>query len=153
MEKKPLPAIEKVLKPNGDPIWVSGGANTQDGSKALHRCEECGGEVVWVKSTRTGRHYPADVSRGYNDQRYYVKANPHFTSCGKRVETNQLIDLSHRILEIADEYKRTLAFVQSLGDESEHLDLIDAVFAAWTADDKPLKREFTKLGGNLSTLR
>ena len=38
-----LPAIEKVLDRHGDPIWITGGANAQDGHKALHRCAACGG--------------------------------------------------------------------------------------------------------------
>ena len=83
----PRPAIKKVLDRHGDPIWITGGANAQDGYKPLHRCTACGGDVVWVKSKRTGKNYPTDVFRGYHNQRYYMKAAPHFTSCDERRTT------------------------------------------------------------------
>jgi hypothetical protein len=81
------PTVEKILTKDSDPVWITGGAIEQDGSRQLHRCGECGGDVVWVKSHRTGRHYLADVSQGYNGQRFYMKSSPHFKSCGERVSS------------------------------------------------------------------
>jgi hypothetical protein len=59
------------------PVYVSGGAVHQDGSLKLYSCNTCHHEVVWAKSTKTGRHYLANVYRGASDTRYYVKASAH----------------------------------------------------------------------------
>lgn len=74
---------EAVKDPQGCPVWVGEGAVAQDGNLKLYRCTTCGDEVVWATSSRTGRHYLVNVSRGYNDQRFYVKRNAH--DCEARV--------------------------------------------------------------------
>ena len=62
---------------NGQPHYVSPGAVAQDGSLKLMQCNNCGAEVVWATSARTGRRYLVNVSRGYLDQRFYNKRNAH----------------------------------------------------------------------------
>ena len=52
------------------------GAVRQDGTKPLFRCD-CGQNVVWVKSARTGRNYLAECFPRQNNGFYYVKAQPH----------------------------------------------------------------------------
>lgn len=71
------PRTEALKDAHGQPQWVGEGAQRQDGSLKLYRCTTCGAEVVWATSTRTGRPYLVNVSRGYHDQRFYAKRNAH----------------------------------------------------------------------------
>lgn len=64
---------EKTLRP----VYIGGGAVHQDGPLKLYSCNTCHHEVVWATSTKTGRHYLANVYRGTSDARYYVKASAH----------------------------------------------------------------------------
>ena len=59
----------------GRPIYVGDGAVRQQGSKKLYSCNECGGDVVWLESKRTGKVYLASAYRG-EVSRYYV-SKPH----------------------------------------------------------------------------
>lgn len=74
---------EAIEDQRGRPVYVGEGAVNQDGNLKLYRCTTCGDEVVWAKSSRTGRRYLVNVSRGYNDQRFYMKRNAH--DCEARV--------------------------------------------------------------------
>jgi hypothetical protein len=62
---------------NPDGMFITGGAQTQDGSLPAYICNTCNAEVVWATSTRTGRKYLVSVYRGYQGQRFYVKRQPH----------------------------------------------------------------------------
>lgn len=61
-----------------DGIWATGGAVAQhDGKLPIYVCDDCGRDVVWATSKRTGRKYLVTVSRGYLDQRFYMGQNVH----------------------------------------------------------------------------
>lgn len=62
---------------NPDGIFITGGAQTQDGALAAYLCNTCNVDVVWATSTRTGRKYLVNVHRGHLGQRFYVKHQPH----------------------------------------------------------------------------
>jgi hypothetical protein len=58
--------------------FASEGAVRQNGgSLPIYICSECGADVVWVESKRTGRKYLANISRAYNGGRFYIGANIH----------------------------------------------------------------------------
>lgn len=79
-----------MKNPQGQPIYVGGGAVAQDGSLKLYTCNTCHHEVVWATSARTGRVYLVNVRRGYLDQRYYVKASAHRCQPAENPEVAQL---------------------------------------------------------------
>lgn len=84
------PELKPVKYPNGQTRYADDGAVAQGGLCALKQCSACGGYVVFVKSTKTGKWYLADCfpyagGNGF----YYVKSSPHFKSCEKRVAENQ----------------------------------------------------------------
>jgi hypothetical protein len=54
-----------------------GAVKAQGETLPVYICNRCGREVVWAESKRTGRRYLVSVSRGYNNQRYYVGADLH----------------------------------------------------------------------------
>ena len=44
----------------------------------IRDCKFCGGEIVWCKSKRTGKHYPVSVTHhGKHDARKYGPWNVH----------------------------------------------------------------------------
>lgn len=56
--------------------------------KPMFKCE-CGGYVVWVKSSKTGKNYLANCSRyGNRDSDYesywYAAYSPHFKTCDEQ---------------------------------------------------------------------
>lgn len=58
--------------------FASEGAVRQNGgSLPIYVCNECGADVVWATSKRTGRKYLANISHGYNGARFYIGANVH----------------------------------------------------------------------------
>ena len=142
------PAIIKQTDKHGDPIWISGGANTQDGMKPLHRCAACYGDVVWVKSKRTGKNYPTDVFRGYNNQRFYMKNSPHFTTCGERQIQSRKRSIMEQVYDLDRYYVDAMAWV---GHNAK--DLIVAIAKARQADCAPLETEWVELGEDVATLR
>lgn len=77
MSTNDTPRTVKVTDQSGRPVWVGDGAVDQGGSVKLYRCTTCNDEVVWAKSSRTGRHYLVNVSVGYRGQRFYMKHNVH----------------------------------------------------------------------------
>lgn len=72
-------AMAKTTRIQGS--YAGEGAVRQEGSLPLYQCNACGSEVVWATSNRTGRKYLVAISKGYHDQRFYVKANAH--KCGE----------------------------------------------------------------------
>lgn len=76
------PELSPVLRPNGEPRLADAGATYQGAPIAMKKCSACGGFVVFVKSTRTGKWYLADCFRYHgSDAYFYVKASPHFKTC------------------------------------------------------------------------
>lgn len=142
------PAITKQTDNNGDPIWVSPGANSQDGMKPLHRCSACYGDVVWVKSNRTGKNYPTDVFKGYHDQRFYMKNSPHFTTCGERQTQRRKRDLMEQAQDLDGYYVGAALWLGV-----RHPELVEAVCKARDVDRAPLETEWAELGEDVSTLR
>lgn len=44
----------------------------------MRECNRCGEEIVWIKSDKTGRYFPAQVIRtGDHQARKYVPWQPH----------------------------------------------------------------------------
>jgi len=81
MINTPAPTTAKTRR-SPDGAYASTGAVRQHGgSLPIYVCNTCGREVVWATSTRTGRKYLANVAHGYLDQRYYVAASVHGTTC------------------------------------------------------------------------
>lgn len=62
---------------NSDGMFIGEGAVRQDGPLPGYICNACGEEVVWATSSRTGRKYLVNVSRGYHGQRFYIKRDVH----------------------------------------------------------------------------
>jgi hypothetical protein len=85
----------------GRPVYISGGANRQDGQLKLYTCNTCHRLVVWATSARTGKLYLANVYQGESGIRYYVKASAH--QCQNPADSAALIaDLERRIQETCD---------------------------------------------------
>lgn len=59
----------------------TGAVDQHEGNLLLYRCNECGGDVVWCKSKRTGRAYLVNVSRGHMGQLFYMGHNVHPRNC------------------------------------------------------------------------
>lgn len=76
-------------KPNE---FAGPGANAQEGTLPLYRCNTCGADVVWATSARTGRKYLADVKTGQAGQRYYVKASAHECDNPARREAREAVE-------------------------------------------------------------
>lgn len=76
-----------------------GAVNQHGGNLPVRLCSRCSAQIVWVKSARTGRHYPVNVRRGQADQRYYMGHDLHPRDCAER----KAADLAEYI---ADEDRR-----------------------------------------------
>lgn len=92
------PTLTPVLDRFKKPKMADAGATHQGDPIPMKECSACLGKVVWVKSIKTGKFYLADCFRysGDGDNWYYVKATPHFKTCGTRAEskdtmTNELL--------------------------------------------------------------
>lgn len=79
----------KKLKPvfdwSGERRVMADGGVTKGEKKPVFKCE-CGGYVVWLKSTKTGKNYLANCCRyGALDANYesywYAAHSPHFKTC------------------------------------------------------------------------
>lgn len=94
--------LTPVLRENGQQRYADAGATRQGDRKPMKSCGTCGAYVVFVQSTKTGKWYLADTFRygGDTEAYYYVKASPHFKTCGDRVKVNEAIDA-----QIAEERK------------------------------------------------
>lgn len=65
-------------------LYADGGAVKQQGDKAVSRCS-CGKSVVWLKSTKSGKFYLANVfgyhthqdAAAYNTKVYYMGHSIH----------------------------------------------------------------------------
>ena len=83
---------------NGRPIYVGDGAVRQQGPKKLYSCNQCGGDVVWLESKRTGKVYLASVYQG-EVVRYYV-SRPHECRKSWREEVAPESDLDREYREV-----------------------------------------------------
>ena len=61
-----------------------GGVRQTGGNRPVKECGACGGAVAFVES-KNGKWYLADCFMGRSGGYYYVKASPHFKTCGERV--------------------------------------------------------------------
>ena len=67
---------------NGQQREADGGVQkNQGGYLKIKICGDCGGKVVFVQSTKTGKFYLADVFEYNSGNFFYSKAHPHFKSC------------------------------------------------------------------------
>lgn len=87
-----------ITTDQGQPVYTSGGANTQDGNLKLYRCNTCRREVVWATSNNTGRKYLADVYTGQSGARFYVKASAH--QCERPEDRRVSETLNARLAEV-----------------------------------------------------
>lgn len=85
--------LTDLKREDGSQKWADGGANQQDGSRPIKVCSACGGKVVFVQSTKTGKWYLVDCypyannSDSYRPTSYfYVKSSPHFKSCERKAK-------------------------------------------------------------------
>jgi hypothetical protein len=61
-----------------DGAFAGTGAVRQHGSALpIYICNQCGNEVVWAESKRTGRKYLVNISHAYNGARFYIGSNVH----------------------------------------------------------------------------
>lgn len=86
-------------------VYASEGAVAQDGRLKVMACNECGGEVVWATSKRTGRMYLVNVRRGHLDQRFYAKHDGH--RCEDRHEVTRQIEEARPVSDHGDRCQKT----------------------------------------------
>ena len=82
--KMPFKKLEPYTNWEGKRYWADAGVSKGD-KKPMFKCE-CGGYVVWVKSSKTGKNYLANCSRYGNGDSDYVKYwyaahSAHFQTC------------------------------------------------------------------------
>lgn len=65
----------------------TGAVRQHDGKLPIYICNTCGREVVWATSSKTGRKYLANISRGHLDQRFYIAASLH--DCGPELRRRE----------------------------------------------------------------
>lgn len=81
------PELYDIKRPDGEPYYAEPGAvSKQGGSRPVKQCSACGGFVVFVQSTKTGKWYLADCFDKYKGGMYYVKASPHYKTCARVLE-------------------------------------------------------------------
>ncbi len=101
-----------------DGAFATGGAVRQSGgSLPIYTCNACQGEVVWATSTRTGRKYLVNVSRGYNGNRFYIGSNVH-----KCAETQARLARFETTADAAVEANREAAYDDMAADAYAHRD-------------------------------
>ena len=99
--------------------YASQGAVRQNGgSLPIYRCGDCGADVVWVTSARTGREYLANVFSGYHRQRYYIGASLHGKECAERVAEYDAADPERVVRREAEQAKREAAEPVPTGTET-----------------------------------
>jgi hypothetical protein len=54
-----------------------GAVRQHEGKLPIYVCNDCGREVVWATSAKTGRKYLANISHGAQGARFYIGANVH----------------------------------------------------------------------------
>jgi ssDNA-binding Zn-finger/Zn-ribbon topoisomerase 1 len=101
MTQTTRPELTPVLYPNGGQRYANAGATNQGKGRAMKECQACGGYVVFVESSRTGKWYLADCFPYANGHSYfYVKAAPHYKTCEKRAEVSASL--------VAEEHQRQI---------------------------------------------
>lgn len=124
------PRTSAILR-NGTPTYVSDGAVAQDGVLKLMQCNACGAEVVWATSGRTGRKYLVNVSRGYNDQRFYMKRNAHRCPGADAVRARNEAETA--VVNAEVDFKVAVdAYLASDDEDGPLLDAVEALLHART---------------------
>ena len=81
------PQLRDFKGPDGEQVFADAGAQRKQGDhRPMKACSACGGFVVFVQSTKTGKYYLADCFQYHTANWYYVKASPHFKTCQRRRE-------------------------------------------------------------------
>lgn len=108
-EKVQRPELKPVLYPNGQKRYADAGATQQGGPIPMKECSACGGKVVFVQSSKTGKWYLADCFpyAGARESYFYVKSEPHFKSCEKRVARKEEEMHEWRFIEERDSFVRS----------------------------------------------
>jgi len=97
--------LTNLTDERGNVVHAGPGATAQaDERLTIKICGECQSYVVFVKSTRTGKFYLADVFRGHKYGFYYVKASPHFKTCQKRAIEFQIVELEREVKELHERH-------------------------------------------------
>lgn len=108
-----------------------GAVHQTGGSLPIYICNECGRDVVWAESKRTGRKYLANVSRGYLGQRFYIAANVH--DCKRPDEAQNLermlVDYANEPAMVAEVQER-LDALRGMPDEDDR----EAQYDDWAAE-------------------
>lgn len=94
------------------------GAVRQEGSLPIYECNACGRQVVWATSSKSGRKYLVDVSKGHLDQRYYNKRNAH--DCAKVLERRAAEEAAME--EFLERQRRGHEFADRMLDARRRLD-------------------------------
>lgn len=73
-----MSAQTRAVIENGNTVYATPGAvNQKGGSLKIMWHNECGEQVVWVTSQRTGRFYLVNVRENYNGARFYMGHDIH----------------------------------------------------------------------------
>jgi len=103
---------------NGQQREADGGVQkNQGGYLKIKICGDCGGKVVFVQSTKTGKFYLADVFEYNSGNFFYSKGHPHF----KSRQTEQMgLKLTELDIELQALDKSRLAAVDRIIQEQEN---------------------------------
>lgn len=80
--------LEPATDHEGKRFWADAGTIKGE-KKPVFKCE-CGGYVVWVKSSKTGKNYLANCGEygngcgDYNTKLWYAAHSPHFKTCDEQ---------------------------------------------------------------------
>lgn len=109
--------------------FASEGAVKQDGSLKIYTCNTCGREVVWAKSSRTGRFYLVNVSHGRSGARFYIKKDAH--DCAKvQAERAEFVDFQTQAARVADWQAEMFAKLNDLAEKRDSGELTIEEFKA-----------------------
>ncbi len=115
--------------------YASGGAVSQDGILAISECKRCGEQIVWATSSRTGKHYPVTVSRGYLGQRFYVNSDIH--KCDEVLAKREAAVESAKGAQASKDYMGLIqergAWCRENGIDTKDDPEITRLFAEWEA--------------------
>jgi len=91
--------------------------------RPIRECDRCASEIVWVKSQRTGKFYPANVTTwGVHDARRYGPFDVHTR---EDCEARQAAGAEFRAQVIAEEAERAVAPLIDAVLEAEDAGAID----------------------------
>lgn len=140
-----------------DGMYASQGAVRQhEGSLPIYVCNDCGREVVWATSSKTGRKYLANVSTGYLGQRFYIGASVHRCDRSRTPEALEAREIDREIAA-AQAYAmqalyeaRDAAFLT--GTDDEIADAFEAIDNAQAAAGYTQEQKATENGHHLEAM-